>query len=1050
MATEVVHTVGSGGDYADLAAWSAAQARNLVSANEIAVAEIVGTLTEPSYVPISTSAGWSTDSTRRIVIRAAAPFNGTLGAGSKLVLGSSSPYGMAFSAALHVSIENLEVEYTGTSRAVNGSVLRISGCFIYGSSITDPNVLLLCDSAELNSSVFQSSARGYDARNVTATVDNCGFFALSGLSTYGLLTDAGTTVRNTVSAGWRDADIYGTPGTDSNNATLDGSVGATISTATGVDFVDYGSGDYTPTATGALFKAGTNPLTTASDADDWKDITGKTRAYWDIGAFAAPASLAENTHLATFTTRPTDTGSSGGPNVAGTETNYPGYIDLSEAPQALWDAVTSGGGDIRVFENQAGGLVELPAEVVSCDPTYQSFDGSNDYMLATGVSVTDADDFVVRMEARSTNTDIENFIFCFTSATAIIGVVSGGSGNGDKLRIQVRNDAGTDVFNVNDATESSASFFDGDWHEIVFTKSGDVFSVDVDGTEVINLENTNPGSITTNQLVIGGLYRTSLILACPVDIARLEVTGVFASTYDARNISGTTWTDSVGSNDGTLNGTPAAPVAASGELHYLLPSISASTPQEIRLYADGVSSRYDHADPFGRNAVWGDYEAVVHGGSATDSTGNHTVTANNSPTVTSGKVGDSYNFNGSNQSLNLGDITALDAASELSVSAWVKPDTLVANNTILARWGSSLQFLFGSPSNGANLQFAVDTPTSVFSSTGVFTAGSWTHAVGTWIGGGAVALYADGASLATAGNNNTLTLRSVASDVGIAYRAETSNYYYDGDVEEARIRISALSPQWITTEYNNQSDPSSFYTVTDPNAGGSESISPDSLYQSVSIEGVTLTQAHVLAAANLAQLQAIGAATLAQANSIAPHGVDQTAGIESATLTQAHIIAPAGISQHQQIGTASLVSAGVLSVFGLAQTQTLDEAILTVAGALDVDGVSQSQVLEALTLVQNNILAPAGLAQEAALEATTINAAALGITPAGIEQVMAIDPTGLTQYHVLAVSDLAQDQILEAARFGGLVIGELQGRIYVFAALDGDVYAIPALTGTIH
>jgi hypothetical protein len=241
-------------------------------------------------------------------------------------------------------------------------------------------------------------------------------------------------------------------------------------------------------------------------------------------------------------------------------------------------------------------------------------------------------------------------------------------------------------------------------------------------------------------------------------------------------------------------------------------------------------------------------------------------------------------------------------------------------------------------------------------------------------------------------------------------------------VEDVLLLESSPGADWIATEYNNQSDPSSFYTATDPNAGGSESISPDSLYQSVSIEGVTLTQAHVLAAANLAQLQAIGAATLAQANSIAPHGVDQTAGIESATLTQAHIIAPAGISQHQQIGTASLVSAGVLSVIGLAQTQTLDEAILTVAGALDVDGVSQSQVLEALTLVQNNILAPAGLAQEAALEATTINAAALGITPAGIEQVMAIGPTGLTQYHVLAVSDLAQDQILEAARFGGLVI----------------------------
>jgi hypothetical protein len=870
MATEVVHSLRStGGDYSSFADWQTAQARDLVLADEIAVLECYDDWPSGLLEQITFS-GWTTDPDHPIIIRAAAGHeaNGRL-PGTAAFSGFYATYDTAATGPFNYTTEHLILEGIGIVKSAGGATpnalstgenTRVRRCTIYHQPAVSTSAVVLTGPTSSSGTVFiealsncivySNTSNDLVRVNSSRTVDSCTLVSLNGAAqagVYSLNISHNGRVRNT--AVFNAAAIYSNGGNDGTNNLL----------AASGDFVDYAGNDYSIANDSVLAKAGTNPLTTASDADDWNDITGKTRAYWDIGAFAAPASLAENTHLATFTTRPTDTGASGGPNVAGTETNYPGYIDLSEAPQALWDAVTSGGGDIRVFENQAGGLVELPAEVVSCDTS-----------------------------------------------------------------------------------------------------------------------------------------------------------------------------------------------AETGELHYLLPSISASTPQEIRLYADGVSSRYDHADPFGRNAVWGDYEAVVHGGSATDSTGNHTVTANNSPTVTSGKVGDSYNFNGSNQSLNLGDITALDAASELSVSAWVKPDTLVANNTILARWGSSLQFLFGSPSNGANLQFAVDTPTSVFSSTGVFTAGSWTHAVGTWIGGGAVALYADGASLATAGNNNTLTLRSVASDVGIAYRAETSNYYYDGDVEEARIRISALSPQWIPTENNNQSDPSLFYTATDPNAGGSESISPDSLYQSVSIEGVTLTQAHVLAAANLAQLQAIGAATLAQANSIAPHGVDQTAGIESATLTQAHIIAPAGISQHQQIGTASLVSAGVLSVFGLAQTQTLDEAILTVAGALDVDGVSQSQVLEALTLVQNNILAPAGLAQEAALEATTINAAALGITPAGIEQVMAIDPTGLTQYHVLAVSDLAQDQILEAARFGGLVIGELQGRIYVFAALDGDVYAIPALTGTIH
>jgi hypothetical protein len=1044
MATEVVHTVGSGGDYADLAAWSAAQARNLVSANEIAVAEIVGTLTEPSYVPISTSAGWSTDSTRRIVIRAAAPFNGTLGAGSKLVLGSSSPYGMAFSAALHVSIENLEVEYTGTSRAVNGGVLRISGCFIYGSSINDPNVLLLCDSAELNSSVFQSSARGYDARNVTATVDNCGFFALSGLSTYGLLTDAGTTVRNTVSAGWRDADIYGTPGTDSNNATLDGSVGATISTATGVDFVDYGSGDYRPTATGALFKAGTNPLSPLSNPDDWKDITGKTRAYWDIGAFAAPASLAENTHLATFTTRPTDTGASGGPNVAGTETNYPGYIDLSKAPQALWDAVAE---KVRTWD----------------------FDGADGAYTPTGFDTVNGSWEINGNRLRRAGTGLDELLVdvgandCTITATA--RCVSGGT-----------NDRASLFFRYGDGDNTWLLYIDEGSNAFTLTKK-------VSGTWA-----PSPVKNSTESIALDTDYELKVIISgdtikCYLDGAYVfETTDSDLSQYTYAGFreasGGLEYANfAVSRNDGIVGGDirvfenqagglvelPAQVVscdtsAETGELHYLLPSISASTPQEIRLYADGVSSRYDHADPFGRNAVWGDYSRVFHLRSLVDSTGNSSdltavATASvddiDSPLGRGATLdGNSDYFTGDNPSYTTGDFT---------LQAWVKTSDVARNDIATAGDGGPGSEWFGLNQSGTGvLSGAIDDGSSAVFPSGStsLTDNAWhsTHAV--FDRSASIYGYVDGSldytSASISGVGSVLSAEPLyigARDGGVGVRTDQ---VWDGALSEVRFRPSDLSANWITTEYNNQSDPSSFYTATDPNAGGSESISPDSLYQSVSIEGVTLTQAHVLAAANLAQLQAIGAATLAQANSIAPHGVDQTAGIESATLTQAHIIAPAGISQHQQIGTASLVSAGVLSVIGLAQTQTLDEAILTVAGALDVDGVSQSQVLEALTLVQNNILAPAGLAQEAALEATTINAAALGITPAGIEQVMAIGPTGLTQYHVLAVSDLAQDQILEAARFGGLVIGELAGKVVVYAALNSKIAILPALSGDVY
>jgi hypothetical protein len=295
--------------------------------------------------------------------------------------------------------------------------LRGAGCVfkqcIFNGSSANEIFNEAADNVSFLNCLFKSSV---DDVKSSAVFKNCVFDV--GTS-YAILPNSSQTplVQNCVFLGHVTGAVDGSVSAgSSNNCSHDSSIGSAVSSTDGVDFVSPSTGDYTPTATGALFKAGTNPLSPLSNPDDWKDITGKTRAYWDIGAFAAPASLAENTHLATFTTRPTDTGSSGGPNVAGTETNYPGYIDLSEAPQALWDAVTSGGGDIRVFENQAGGLVELPAEVVSCDTS-----------------------------------------------------------------------------------------------------------------------------------------------------------------------------------------------AETGELHYLLPSISASTPQEIRLYADGVSSRYDHADTFGRNAVWGDY-----------------------------------------------------------------------------------------------------------------------------------------------------------------------------------------------------------------------------------------------------------------------------------------------------------------------------------------------------------------------------------------------------------------------------------------------------------
>jgi hypothetical protein len=994
------HTVGSGGDYADLAAWSAAQARNLVSANEIAVAEIVGTLTEPSYVPISTSAGWSTDSTRRIVIRAAAPFNGTLGAGSKLVLGSISSYGMAFSAALHVSIENLEVEYTGTSRAVNGGVLRISGCFIYGSSITDPNVLLLCDSAELNSSVFQSSARGFDARNVTATVDNCGFFALSGFSTYGLLTDSGTTVRNTVSAGWSDADIYGTPGTDSNNATLDGSVGATISTATGVDFVDYGSGDYTPTATGALFKAGTNPLSPLSNPDDWNDITGKTRAYWDIGAFAAPASLAENTHLATFTTRPTDTGSSGGPNVAGTETNYPGYIDLSKAPQALWDAVAE---KVRTWD----------------------FDGADGAYTPTGFDTVNGSWEINGNRLRRAGTGLDELLVdvgandCTITATA--RCVSGGT-----------NDRASLFFRYGDGDNTWLLYIDEGSNAFTLTKK-------VSGTWA-----PSPVKNSTESIALDTDYELKVIISgdtikCYLDGAYVfETTDSDLSQYTYAGFreasGGLEYANfAVSRNDGIVGGDirvfenqagglvelPAQVVscdtsAETGELHYLLPSISASTPQEIRLYADGVSSRYDHADPFGRNAVWGDYSRVFHLRSLVDSTGNSSdltavATASvddiDSPLGRGATLdGNSDYFTGDNPSYTTGDFT---------LQAWVKTSDVARNDIATAGDGGPGSEWFGLNQSGTGvLSGAIDDGSSAVFPSGStsLTDNAWhsTHAV--FDRSASIYGYVDGSldytSASISGVGSVLSAEPLyigARDGGVGVRTDQ---VWDGALSEVRFRPSGLSPQWITTEYNNQSDPSSFYTATDPNAGGGGTTNYD---VSMAVAG-SAGFSHGATAAALADMAIAGSAgatytaqaafsvSIAQgatAGAAMTGAVDAVADIAADMLIAANVSATAtaeaqalaamvaGVSGGLAMftGTSLDASMSLSAAAGVSMTATIGANVTMDAGA--TGGLSVSSAAAAYADMQISAEAAATLIAAAATEAGITVEAVHNITTAG-------------------------------------------------------------------
>jgi hypothetical protein len=84
---------------------------------------------------------------------------------------------------------------------------------------------------------------------------------------------------------------------------------------------------------------------------------------------------------------------------------------------------------------------------------------------------------------------------------------------------------------------------------------------------------------------------------------------------------------------------------------------------------------------------------------------------------------------------------------------------------------------------------------------------SWHYLVGTFAGaGGAAKIYVDGALQASSyrcPNQATNYGTSPAGEIGWKLKHQ-NNDDFSGAIDEARVSPTALSPDWIATEYNNQ------------------------------------------------------------------------------------------------------------------------------------------------------------------------------------------------------------------------------------------------------
>ena len=213
-----------------------------------------------------------------------------------------------------------------------------------------------------------------------------------------------------------------------------------------------------------------------------------------------------------------------------------------------------------------------------------------------------------------------------------------------------------------------------------------------------------------------------------------------------------------------------------------------------------------------------------------DSTANGNNGSNNGATPAAGQIDGAAAFNGTNQFIALRPLGTFSDASSLTLSAWVNPATNSGVQKIIAPAGTTVTILgtsiytFVANLNATNGKFVAEAGKAHFSTddavaNGAYKTGQWSYLIGTF-GGNQVTLYVNGVKQATTAYSSADTLsfaNTNAWSIGKYTEDGTDQQWWNGFIDEVRVSNMSLSPDWIATEYNNQSSASTFYSLGSEN-----------------------------------------------------------------------------------------------------------------------------------------------------------------------------------------------------------------------------------------
>jgi len=260
--------------------------------------------------------------------------------------------------------------------------------------------------------------------------------------------------------------------------------------------------------------------------------------------------------------------------------------------------------------------------------------------------------------------------------------------------------------------------------------------------------------------------------------------------------------------------------SGSGHMYFNADSVSSSSDTTFYIYYGNSAGTPDPAAIAETSAWNSNYKAVWHMDEAAESIVDSTSsdideadpTQSSSGTSVSGQIGNAIDLNGSSNTIIFEtNVTAnLRPTGAITVEAWVDYDSL-ANNDMIIQHGDSTNRGWAIWNYNNALRFQIgdgtgDYWTNLAYADSNLSTGQWYHIAGTF-DGSTGKLYVNGSEVDSYSKSTSISYTSVNSQVTIGRRPGGDPNWTDGTIDEVRVSDTGRSAAWVSSTYQNLSNP---------------------------------------------------------------------------------------------------------------------------------------------------------------------------------------------------------------------------------------------------